>query len=179
MKEISESITCSFLYDGANLIWRPIEVKTWRDKAWNTLYAGRVAGTIKKKDSGAKYLQVWVGGGRFYAHRIIWSMVNGMIDEGMEVDHIDGDGINNRIDNLRLVKSCENRLNQPIPSSNTSGSIGVYWHKKRMKWYSSIKVNGKSKHLGYFSTFSEALNCRKNAEKKMGFHENHGRKKNE
>jgi AP2 domain/HNH endonuclease len=70
----------------------------------------------------------------------------------LEVDHKDGDGLDNRrSSNLRLATSAQNRHNQRISSDNTSGVKGVHWNKNSNKWRVQIMLNGKRKHLGYFN----------------------------
>ncbi len=76
---------------------------------------------------------------------------------GMElvVNHIDFNKVNNELNNIEIVSSRENSNKKHLKSS--SKYIGVYWHKRDNKWYSSIYFNGKPKHLGYFNTESEAI----------------------
>lgn len=78
--------------------------------------------------------------------------------EGMVVDHIDGNGLNNKKENLRIVTRQQNnshRLN--MMSNNTSGYRGVYWKKHpHNRWLSCIRFNSKLIHLGYFDTKEEA-----------------------
>jgi hypothetical protein len=62
----------------------------------------------------------------------------------------------------------------PIPSKNTSGVVGVYWHTKERIWYADIRIEGKKKHLGSFHDFDAAVTARKAAEVAYGFHPNHG-----
>jgi hypothetical protein len=69
-----------------------------------------------------------------------------------DVDHIDGDGLNNRRNNLRVATSAQNGRNRGAQRNNTSGYKGVGWDKSRQKWTAQIKVNGKQKHLGRFDT---------------------------
>ena len=71
---------------------------------------------------------------------------------GVEVDHRDGDGLNNRRNNIRLASSSQNRCNRKAPSTNTSGFKGVSFHKSAMKWRATICLAGKSKHIGAFDT---------------------------
>jgi hypothetical protein len=75
---------------------------------------------------------------------------------GLEVDHIDGNGLNNCRNNLRLASPSENRRNQRKRSDNSSGFKGVSWYPQRGKWRALIGINGKIKHLGYFLTAEEA-----------------------
>ncbi|HFO7542632.1 TPA: HNH endonuclease signature motif containing protein [Escherichia coli] len=114
--------------------------------------------------------------GRWYkAHRIIWEMHNGPIPEGYEIDHLDHDPSNNRLNNFRLVLGKENAKNRPKNKNNTSGYIGVYWDKEREKWYSQIWVNYKCITLGRFDKMEDAIKARQEAEIKYGFHPNHGK----
>ncbi len=76
--------------------------------------------------------------------------------EGLEVDHIDGDGLNNRRENLRLATRAENMRNRKTPSNNTSGFKGVIRVEWRKKWQARIVLNGKRKQLGYFDTPQDA-----------------------
>lgn len=75
---------------------------------------------------------------------------------GLEVDHCDSNGLNNRRANLRLATRLQNAWNQRRSSLNTSGLKGAVFYKQRGKWRSMIKENGKNKHLGYFATAEEA-----------------------
>lgn len=108
------------------------------------------------------------------AHRVIMAMLTGDWPPH-EVDHINGDKSDNRPENLRLVTRTENGRNARKPLHNTSGIIGVSWHKAAQKWRASIKVNSVNKHLGVYRTKSEAIAARKRAESEYGFHGNHGR----
>lgn len=71
---------------------------------------------------------------------------------GIQVDHINGDGLDNRRENLRLVSPSENMRNRPAPKSNKSGYKGVSFYKSRGLWQAQIQVEGKKKTLGYFSS---------------------------
>ena len=79
---------------------------------------------------------------REYAHRLIWFMFNGSIPEGFMIDHIDLDKGNNRIENLRLITKSGN--------SQNSKCKGYFWDTRANKWRAGIKIDGKSKHLGFF-----------------------------
>lgn len=175
MQKIGDEITSRFTYDGKNLLWREREVSSYRDEIWNKRYALKIAGTKNKKKSGLSHLRVRVNNQRFYVHRIIWTMVNGEIPDGMEIDHSDGNGLNNSIDNLRLVTKRENNLNRPKSSRNTSGVTGVSWNNRDGKWVAHIGLNGNIKHLGYFDKIDDAKEARLNAQSRNGYHKNHGR----
>ena len=84
----------------------------------------------------------------------------------LEVDHINGDTLNNCHSNLRLVTHKQNAWNRKIESNNSSGRLGVYWNKRTNKWNSLIMRDGVAFSLGYFNCFKRALESRKLAEKK-------------
>lgn len=71
--------------------------------------------------------------------------------KGLQVDHIDGDGLNNRRSNLRLATASQNMCNQRLTARNTSGFKGVSWHGRSAKWQSHIMLHGKSHNLGQFN----------------------------
>ncbi len=74
---------------------------------------------------------------------------------GMEVDHVNGDGLDNRRANLRICTHSENVCNQR-KTHGTSRYKGVSWHKDTGKWQAQIKVNGRGMYLGCFTTEEEA-----------------------
>lgn len=146
------------------------KVRTDSPDWWNIRYAGKIAGSA----DGKGYLKVRLSGKNHYAHRIIWKMVTGY-DPSDQIDHIDGDGSNNRISNLRVVSALENSKNSKMRKHNTSGTSGVCWYKKARKWTASIKKNKKRIHLGLFADKEDAIKVRKAAEIALGYHPNHGR----
>jgi hypothetical protein len=86
-------------------------------------------------------------------------------DLNLEIDHIDGNGLNNRKNNLDTCTHQQNMQNQrKLPSNNTSGYIGVIWNKKNKCWNSQIKINKKHIYLGSFYNIENAISSRKEAE---------------
>lgn len=133
--------------------------------AWNARNAGRQAFTAS---DGKGYLQGQVDGYHTTAHRVIWAWLH---DEWPDcLDHIDGDGRNNRESNLRSVSRGENCKNRAVSKSKL---MGVRFHKGG--WDAMIGVDGRQVHLGRFSTQDEAIIARRRAEAVYGFHRNHGR----
>ena len=141
--------------------------------------AGKSAGDIHKEDSGKEYRRIRIshkGGssGLYRAHRLAWLYMFGCFPQN-QIDHINGDSLDNRIENLRDVSNLENGRNQKKPKNNKSGVVGVSWDKKKLKWASKICVSGKGLFLGYFDEIGDAETARLSANKKYGFHENHGK----
>ena len=120
------------------------------------------------------YLRVCLFGKNYKSHRVAWAIYYGYWPDD-QIDHIDGDRSNNRIENLRAASQTENSRNTKIPSTNMSGVIGVFWDKRRFKWEARISENSKSVYLGEFDYFWDAVEARRDAEKKYGYHGNHGR----
>jgi hypothetical protein len=87
--------------------------------------------------------------------------------EDLEVDHIDGNGLNNSRANLRACSRAENARNRGIPKNNTSGFKGVGWHKRQGAWRAVITLHGKQTHIGYFDTPEEAHAAYVQAAKKL------------
>ena len=112
---------------------------------------------------------------RYQAHRVIWAMVYGEWPEG-EIDHINGVSDDNKTNNLRQVTHAENAKNQKKRIDNTSGNVGVSYHKKIHRWVAYITVDFKRINLGSFSKKAEAIRARIDAESKYNFHANHGRR---
>jgi hypothetical protein len=115
------------------------------------------------------YAAVRKGGARVYAqrkegpdkvvllHRVILARKLGRaIPRGMETDHHDGDGLNNRRHNLRLATHSQNQGNRKKRKEATSRYHGVYWQKEKGKWHAQIRQGGKKVYLGLFSAEEDA-----------------------
>ena len=72
------------------------------------------------------------------------------------VDHINGDGLDNRRTNLRAVTPSQNGANISSPSHNTSGYKGVSFYRRTGRWRAYITVDQVNRHLGYFATSADA-----------------------
>lgn len=110
----------------------------------------------------------------YSVHRLIFLYHHGYMPT--QTDHINGIRDDNRISNLRDVSHQENCKNQKIRSDNTSGYLGVDWHKIKKKWRAQVGVGGKKIYLGYFDDIEDAVSARGQANIKYEFHKNHGRK---
>lgn len=168
----------SLVYDKDNgsLVWKKRPRSHFKTlsayKRWNSIYEGKEAGSIQK-NCRTSYRIVELGGSALAAHRIIWFMVYGYFPLG-EVDHIDGNGLNNKIENIRDVSSAVNKKNKRLSVINSSGIYGVHWAKELLKWRVRIGDGGKRLELGVFDNLLDAASARKSAEIRLGYHANHG-----
>lgn len=87
-------------------------------------------------------------------HRLIGAAMG--FDQSLEVDHIDGDRLNNRRSNLRPATNAQNVKNVGPRKTNRSGYKGVCWHKKSGAWAAQINVGGRRRHLGLFANKESA-----------------------
>lgn len=122
---------------------------------------------------GQGYLSGTVLGVKLKAHRVAFAVYYGRWPSGC-IDHIDGDRANNSINNLVEASEAQNAKNRGLTRANTSGAFGVFFRKRTKKWEAQITVAGKTHYLGEFGDKDQAIIARKNAEKRFGFHENHG-----
>jgi hypothetical protein len=129
-------------------------------KRWNGRFAKTTAGAIWN----GKYWRIMVSGVIYRVHRLVWCLIHGA-DPGTKIlDHINGNGLDNRIENLRLANHSQNGSNQKKTHRNTSGTVGVVWHKSSKKWQAQIEVHQKNIYLGLFSSKADACAARKAAE---------------
>lgn len=137
--------------------------RDWR--WWNGRFSNKTAGMVAKIGDTAYYL-VGIGGTRYRAHRLVWLLAHGY-DPGVGfIDHKNGNGLENHPNNLRLATIVENNRNKAKQRNNSSGVPGVRWCKRDQKWQSLITVNRRDIHLGYFTSFDDAVAARKSAEEK-------------
>lgn len=160
--------------------WKPRANKWFRSiasaKSWNTRHAGKRAGcTITTKPKyGYSERAISIFGKNYKEHRIAWLIHHGEWPKG-DIDHINGDALDNRIENLRDVSHQDNNRNMKAYSTSATGVTGVVWNKACGKWQSRITLSGKDVHLGLHKDFFEAVCKRKSEELQHGFHGNHGR----
>lgn len=85
-------------------------------------------------------------------------------DTDKVVDHIDGNPLNNKKSNLRIVTQKENRMNNSLKGLGTNKRVGVVYCKREKKWRATIQKDYKVYYLGYFHTEEEAIKAREEAE---------------
>lgn len=140
-------------------------------RSWNNRYSGKEALT-GIDDKG--YRTGCILNKNYKSHRVIWLIEKGRWPSG-DIDHIDGDTLNNKIENLRDVPHAINRRNSAINKNNTTGVAGVIWHERLQRWMAQMRVGRRTVYLGVYATLHEATIARKAAEKVTGYHPNHGR----
>lgn len=136
-------------------------------RSYNSRLAGKPALTAISRG----YRIGRVGKKNLMAHVVAWAYVNGEWPDG-DIDHINGDRSDNRIENLRVVSRADNLRNRGVCKRNKSGEIGIYWAKDRNKW----RVELANTKIGSYDTKEEAILARDKAKAEMGFHENHGKR---
>lgn len=148
-------------------------------RLWNSRMVGKVSGTIFKTKNKFYYATSLSCGEKFkryYMHRLAWMYMYGKFPND-EIDHLDGDGLNNKISNLVLLDHCGNLKNQKMRSTNTSGFNGVSYDKARNKWIVQIWNNSKRVFSKRFESFDEAVLARKDLDIEYNYSKRHGRVK--
>ena len=135
-------------------------VMTWKKVLSNRTKPGALCGAnIDSKGYG----RVCFDGKQYRAHRVVWALFYGEAPD-QQIDHINGNRLDNRIANLRLASNAENSRNCKLSKNNTSGVTGVSYHAQAKKWFAQIMFNRKNNNLGLFNTKEEAIAARKKAE---------------
>ncbi|AUR90719.1 hypothetical protein NVP1149O_65 [Vibrio phage 1.149.O._10N.286.55.A12] len=142
-------------------------------KVWNAKYAGKMAGSEWVSFKGKKYLRISINKKHYKAHRLAFAIMGVNID-GIEIDHDDGNGLNNKWLNISKSDRNANMQNTRKRSDNTSGCTGVSWHNPNKTWKARIYVNGKEKCIGYFKNKDDAVKARLEASCRYGYNKNHG-----
>jgi hypothetical protein len=125
-----------FYYEDGNLFWK--------NPTGKRIKAGCLAG----RNASNGYRMIGLYKRSYMTHRLVFMFHHGYFPK--EVDHIDGNKSNNKIENLRPASHLENLRNQKIRTDNVSGHKNVGWAKREQKWRVRLTVNGKDKHIGYF-----------------------------
>jgi len=161
--------------DSGELFWKERPLRHFSNsgsmRSFNIKYSGSVAG-YKRFDKYYSYVYIRISGIKLEAHRIIMTMISGEFPSC--VDHINGDGHDNRIENLREASNIKNARNQKLNCKSKYGIMGIGILPSG-KFRVRIGGGDNRVHLGLFDDFFEACCCRKSAEYAIGYHKNHGR----
>lgn len=104
---------------------------------------------------------------KVYMHRWIMEHVLDISLDGLQADHINGNRLDNRIDNLRTATKGQNAHNRKINNNSTSGFKGVTYNKRDKAYQAQIRLNGKIFSLGYFQCPVEAAHAYDSAAKEL------------
>jgi len=139
-----EELNEIFEYKEGKLYWNQIRA--------NRLHLGDEAGAVNSRG----YLGIQLSSKNYKVHQIVWIMHFGNIPENLIIDHIDGNKINNNLNNLRLVTNSQNKMNSLKFKKLTSKYKGVSWNQKANKWQACVRFERKNYHIGYFGIEEEA-----------------------
>lgn len=118
---------------------------------WNKRFANERAGCKTHR-----YIKIVVNARPCLGHRLAWIYVHGEIPRHMRVDHINGDGADNRIENLRLATQSNNLINWTRTRENGLPR-GIHWYGPTGKWVAKIQLRGRTRYFGYHDTVEEAV----------------------
>lgn len=149
-------------FDAGSFVWRECSEMSVQ---WNAKNAGKPA-FCSLNNRG--YLMGRINKKAFSAHRVAWALFYGEWPSG-QIDHINGDPLDNRIKNLRIVTNAENSRNFKLRIGNKTGVSGVRLLKCGKRYVAQIKVDYKPIHLGTFACIDDAIAARTAAEAKYGF----------
>lgn len=113
-------------------------------------------GIIRLKIMGRGYVRFKLNRENINLARYLYTEEFGTIPTSFQIDHIDGDKLNNRLDNLRLCTPSQNMCNLPPRKNKSSAYKGVYYSKRDSIYGVSITINNKRLHVGNFKTELEA-----------------------
>jgi hypothetical protein len=166
MKPTQQNLKLLCHYDPDTGVFMRIRKITWTG---NIIESKSVPSKITKFG----YYQMNIFGRPYAVHRLIFLYMTGRFPKN-DVDHINGDRIDNRWANLREVTRRENMMNVGVRSNSTTGVTGVSRRKDTGKYVAYVDVEGKRIRLGSFDTLGEAAEARVKASEQYGFHSNHG-----
>lgn len=140
-------------YEGGSLFWRERS-----NGKFDKQFANKEAGCKKRPDG---YSVVAYGKSHLMIHRVVWTMFNRQMVKGEDIDHINGDRSDNRIENLRLCSRSDNLKNAQKRKDNTSGYKNVNWNEATKSWRVKFRVAGKTKCFGLYKDLNEAVDVSK------------------
>jgi hypothetical protein len=139
----------------------------WRH--WNSAQAGKEAGCIRRNEEKTPTCigLLFSGVGEYKAHHVIYAMLQIHVPDHLEIDHRDGNPLNNKLENLRVATPAQNCFNKKERKDKKNGlPVGVKRHNKT-RFMAYITFEKKFTNLGSFLTIEEASEARKNAELKL------------
>jgi hypothetical protein len=150
--------------------WKERPDSAW----WTARYAGELAG-CERQLGQVTYRKITLDSTPYLEHRLVWLYYYGHFPT-KNIDHKDGDGLNNTKENLRLAPGNFNHKSMAKADNNTSGHTNVYWNKWAKKWEVKVRNNGTTHSGGYFKEEDLQLAIAKAKEMReaFGFSPTHG-----
>jgi len=180
-KEDEAEIKRKLRYDAdtGDFIWKEVVPIRAGDKAYNTKFAGKVAGKVVPNSDKylAGYVSIHISSLMIKAHRLAWWFHYGEWPNG-EINHINHIRGDNRISNLEIVDRGVQNKSASLRKDNTSGVCGVRLQGDG-KWVAVINADKKRYTLGTFDNLFDAVCARRSAEIRFGFSPSHGKKHNQ
>lgn len=134
---------------------------------WLCSRGTRIKGEIAGSRNPEGYIQIRADRGTYRAHRLAWLITHGVWPTN-EIDHINGDRSDNRLENLRDVSRTTNSQNMRVAGScSISGIMGAHWDETSNKFRARIRVAGKMIYLGRYTTPEEAHQAYVTAKRKL------------
>ena len=123
----------------------------WNIRPTSNVHIGDIAGYMINDD---RYRGIRINNKMYLLHRIIFLHQKGYLPEFL--DHIDGNTLNNRIENLRPATLSQNSQNSKMRNDNKSGIKGIHWCNREKKWIARIMIKNIRKNLGQFDDINKA-----------------------
>ncbi len=142
LDDFSDAIRQAFTYDNGVLRWKVAHGRRGQ--------VGAIAGS--KGPCG--YVKIKWNRRHYQAHRLIFAFHHSWLPE--EVDHINGNRSDNRIENLRAATKSLNQQNAKLHENSRSGVKGVHWCKRDQRWIATVRKNKKIVYQRYFHDISDA-----------------------
>lgn len=147
-QEVINHMRSIFEYKDGSLYWKA---------HYHKPFIGKRAGVVLgKKGYEAVTFQYNGERQRVVTHRVIWMLHNGVIPDGVQIDHIDRNPANNKIENLRLSTVSQNNANVVKSSLSETGVKNVRFNNNKTKLQVAFKKDGKTVYCGSFLTLEEA-----------------------
>ena len=154
IKRFKEVLT--YVPKGGYFVW---------NKSQGRMKAGEIAGTLRPDG----YVRINIDCVPYMAHRLVWFLYYGEFPD-CEIDHINGARNDNRLENLRLATSKQNKENTRLKINNTSGHRGVSWDASRNKWLAFVVSDRKFHNIGRFDDIGDAVIAVREARNKLFTH---------
>ena len=145
----------------------------WKVKRPGFAKIGGIAGHTDDNHRGHAYRKITVLGKVYKAHRVVWTMHYGDIPDGMDIDHINGNCLDNRLQNLRAVSQKDNTQNiDKARSDSSTGIRGVFPIRSKVtgditRYRVTVNAYGKRVHIGYFKDADGAEAAYREARSKL------------